>query len=142
MKRRSFLAGIAAAFTAWGMLTLGDCFDEYVLNEDSGVGAFIALTIPIAMFIFYIVHYRRSKPGIPELISWFIGYSALFLPVWAYVCSGNGHFFIPQKSRTDWFDFNGIEYLFYGFTAYFAFLVLCALFHFILFIVKKAKSKT
>ncbi|MBQ6180918.1 MAG: hypothetical protein IJK31_04440 [Ruminococcus sp.] len=141
MKGRSFLAGIAAAFAAWGLLTLGDCFDEYVLNEDSAVGAFIFLTIPIAMFIFYIRHYRRSRPEINKLISWFAGYSTLFLAAWAYVCSGNGHFFIPQKSRTDWLDFNGIEYLLYGFTAYFAFLLLCAVFHLIVFIMKKAKKQ-
>ena len=139
MRIKSFSAGLAAAFAAWGILTLADCFDEFVLDQDSYVGIFIFLTIPIAMTIIYIIHFLKKKPGIKNLISWFIGYTLLFLPVWLYICSGN--YFFPQKSRSSWLDLNGIEYLFYGWTAYCAFLVLCAVFHMIFFIVKKIRSK-
>jgi hypothetical protein len=140
-KGAPFLYGTMSALLSWGILTLADGFDELVLGCNTFVGSIVFCALPVLMLIKYIVHCIRKRPVWKRLLAWFAGYSAVFLPVWLYVCSvDEDKFLIPQNRSESGFDFNGIEYLAYGFTAYCAFIAACIVFHIVFAIMKAAKK--
>lgn len=141
-KSKQFLLGGATAVSAWVLLTIADALDEYILDNATFFGGIVFVFLPIVMFISYIVHFINRKPSGKKLIFWFLGYYAIFLPLWYLISESvnENKFIVYQQKRGDWIDLNGIEYIFYGFSALLAFTALCLIFHFIYFIVKKLRK--
>ena len=139
---KQFIAGCITGTLAWALMTVADAADEYLLDTDTFLGFIVFVGLPIIMFIWYIIHYLHYHPKPKKLLLWFGGYFIAFLPIWwiIYNTVNNKTFFITQKDRSDWLNLNGIEYIFYGFTALIAFSVLCLIFHFIFIIIKKIKN--
>ena len=140
---KQFLYGCGTALSAWAVFIFADSIDEFLLDVASFFGGIVFFFLPVMMFIKYIVHYIRSKPVWKKLLFWFLGYYAVFLPIWLiiYDTVNNETFFIRQKRRAEWLDLNGIEYIFYGFTVLLSFTALCLIFHFVYYIVKKLKKR-
>ena len=139
---KQFLFGCGTAFSAWAVLTLADTIDELLLDVATCFGINVFFGLPILMLIIYIIHFIKNKPKVKKLIFWFLGYYALFLPMW-YVIEevvNENKYIIYQEKRGDWIDLNGIEYIFYGFSVLLAFTGACLIFHFVYFIVKKLRK--
>ena len=139
----SCIAGIITAFAVWAAFTALDFVDEYVLDVAMSLNVFLFFGAPFILLAVYIVHCRRQKPGAKRLLAWFGGYTLAFLPLWyvIYDAVNNRTFIIPQRARSSGIiDLNGIEYIFFGFTAYCAFLAMCILYHVIAAAVKKARA--
>jgi hypothetical protein len=137
------MLGVACtALLMWGVEILCDILDEYVLDTSDGLAAAAFFIAPVALFVWYIVHCIKSKPEGKNLLIWHISYAIVFLLVWLYMypAVNNGYYFIDQAKRGNFMDLNGIELMWYGFPALFAFLILCILFHSIRWIIRICKK--
>lgn len=139
---KQMLGGACTALLMWGVEILCDILDEYVLDTSDGLAAAAFFIAPVALFVRYIVHYIKAKPEGKKLLVWHISYATLFLPVWLYMypAVNYGYYFVDQAKRGNFMDLNGIELMWYGFPAFFAFLILCVLFQTIRWIVRKCKK--
>ena len=137
--RWQIICGIAAAFIMWGIITAADAFDEFVLDSGCYLGAVVFFAVPVVSFVLYLIHYHKKRPSAAALTVWHISYILAFLPLWYYIGDSvnYGRFFIDQRKRSDFMDLNGIEYIFYGFTALVLFTLLCIAAHIIRFIALK-----
>lgn len=140
---KDIVYGILTAILAWVTLMVADIIDEFVIDTDSLLGGIVFFTIPIAMLVIYIIHNRKKNPSWKKLLLWFAGYLIAFLPIWGYMYESNNRreFFIEQHARSGFLDLNGLEYMFYGFSALIAFLVLCLGFHIIRIIIRLIRKK-
>lgn len=128
---------------SWAVLTLADAVDEYFFNTDTCLGAIVFFGMPITMFIAYVIHCLRKHPAAKELVFWFCGFYAVFLPLWliVYYTVNENSFIVYQYDRSEWLNLNGIEYILYGFSALGGFSVLCLLFHIICLMIRHYKKK-
>ena len=140
---KSLVFGMITAVLAWVTLMVADIIDEFVIDTDSLLGGIVFFTIPIAMLVIYIIHNRKKNPSWKKLLLWFAGYLIAFLPIWGYMYESNNRreFFIEQHARSGFLDLNGLEYMFYGFSALIAFMVLCLGFHIIRIIIRLIRKK-
>ena len=140
---KSLVFGMITAVLAWVTLMVADIIDEFVIDTDSLLGGIVFFTIPIAMLVIYIIHNRKNNPSWKKLLLWFAGYLIAFLPIWGYMYESNNRreFFIEQHARSGFLDLNGLEYMFYGFSALIAFMVLCLGFHIIRIIIRLIRKK-
>lgn len=127
----NLLFGAGTALLAWVVLMVADAIDEYIIDESMLLGGFVYFGLPVVFFIWYAIHCVKNSPKAKALVLWFLGYHACFLPLWLIIGSAanSRKFFIEQKTRASFLDFNGIEYFFYGFSAAIAFTLLCLIFH-------------
>ncbi|SEQ18481.1 hypothetical protein SAMN02910369_01350 [Lachnospiraceae bacterium NE2001] len=139
---RSFLYGILSALAAWATLMLADAIDEYILRQESLLGAAVFFILPIAMLVIYIRHYRKNIPSWKNLILWFVGYCLAYIPTWIVIfdCVNKRRFFIEQHQASGILDLNGIEYMFYGCSTLIAFVALCIIYHVIRLIISLFKK--
>lgn len=122
-------------------MMISDAIDEYILNENSMIGVVILFAVPVITFVWYIIYYIKKKPTGKSVLSRFVGFvfmsglgAILILPA-----VNDGRFFIEQKHR-GYFDLNGIEYFVYAVIAIGGFIVLCALFHLVYYIITLVKT--
>ena len=127
---------------SWLFLTLADAFDEYILNTDSFIGIIVFFGLPIIMYIKYILHYIKDKPNRKNIIVWFVSYSVIFIIIWWNIYNKilDNEYIIKQAKRTDWITLNGVEYIFYGYSALVGYSILCIIFHLVYIIIKNRKS--
>ena len=140
--QKQILGGACTAFLMWGVEILCDILDEYVLDTSDGLAAAAFFIAPAALFVRYIVHCIKSKPKGKNLLIWHISYAIVFLPIWLYIypAVNYGYYFVDQAKHSDFMDLNGVELMWYGFPALFAFLIFCILFLVFRTIVGKSKK--
>ena len=140
---KSITSGCLTAVLAWAILTVSDAIDEYVIDTGTFIGAIVFFVMPIVLCIKYIVNYINDKPKIKNQILNFTGYIVTFTDLWWYIYTKieYNEYIIRQISRTDWLDLNGIEYIFYGFSALMGYIILCILFHIVYIIIKKLRNR-
>lgn len=131
-KSRSFGKGLIAGIIIWLFIILADAIDEFVLDVDTFLGAWVSLVVLLCMIVAYIVYYIKKKPGWKNILCFFTGYlitgAATGWIIWSAL--ENATFFIEQtRKRCDFLCLNGIEYLLYPFVTIGVFSVLCAVFH-------------
>lgn len=141
--RKQILGGACTALLMWGIEILCDIIDEYVLDTGNGLAAAAFFIAPFALFVWYIVHCIKEKPEGKKLLVWHISYAIVFLPIWLYMypAVNYGYYFVDQAKRSDFMDLNGVELMWYGFSALVLFLVLCGLFHGVRRIVIRADKR-
>lgn len=138
----SIISGCLMGILSWLFLTLADAFDEYILNTDSFIGIIVFFGLPIIMYIKYILHYIKDKPNRKNIIVWFVSYSVIFIIIWWNIYNKilDNEYIIKQAKRTDWITLNGVEYIFYGYSALVGYSILCIIFHLVYMIIKNRKS--
>ena len=138
----SIISGCLMGILSWLFLTLADAFDEYILNTDSFIGIIVFFGLPIIMYIKYILHYIKDKPNRKNIIVWFVSYSVIFIIIWWNIYNKilDNEYIIKQAKRTDWITLNGVEYIFYGYSALVGYSILCIIFHLVYIIIKNRKS--
>ena len=138
------LGGLVSAILVWLLLIVGDSIDELVLDTDSFFGAIVFFIEPIVMFIYFIVHFIKTKPPLINLFFWFLFFDLFgsFLWLIIYLLGESGHFPVPQGDRSSMFNFNGIEYIFYGFTSILGYTTLCIVFYGLYRLIHHIKSKS
>ena len=129
-KLKAFIFGALSALAVWAVLTVADSIDEYVINTGTMLGVIVYFTMPIAMVVVYIKHCIICDPPGKQLILWFAGYYILYIPIWMIIYNSVNHrdFFITQKTRGSFLDFNGIEYMMYGISTLIMFTLFCLIF--------------
>ena len=134
--------GCITSILAWLVITIADAFDELVLDADSFAGIIVFFGFPIVMLVKYILHYIKNKPERRDVIVWFGSFWIFFGILWWNVYNKvlDNEYIIKQEKRTDGINLNGIEYIYYGFTALIGFSVLCILFHLIHMIISKCRK--
>ena len=126
------LGGLCTTILMWLVLLLSDAVNEYILKTNNTVSGIVFFAAPLALVVWYIVHVIRTRPAANNIFIWHGSYILSFLPVWyAAYDSVNYHqkFIIPQTPRDDFLDLNGIELMFYGFSALVAFYIMVGAFH-------------
>ncbi len=134
--KKTIFCGILAAIAVWIPLLLADAFDEFILNADATMAGLVFFGMPFAMLALYIRHNRKEKPDAKKLTVWLLSYALAFLPIWFAFWETEGELIIPQASHSTFFNFNGIEYMFYGFSALCAFAALVLLYHAVVLITR------
>ena len=140
------LGGACTSVLMWGVLLLGDAFNEFILDESVAVSGIVFFAAPLALAVWYIVHVIRTRPDAKNLFIWHGCYTASFLPIWyaIYCLIGLDReaFIIPQVSRSAWLDLNGIEFILYGFSALAAFLAIVIMFHIVFAVILAVRKNS
>lgn len=127
--KKTVCYGLLSGAAAWIPLVIADWIDEKICDEGSGYGLVVFFAMPVLILLCYIVHVLRKKPAAKQLLAFLGCYIVTFSLLWLAFGATDGNLLIEQKHRGDWIDLNGIEYIFYGFTALLALLLLIGLFH-------------
>ncbi|MDD6327851.1 MAG: hypothetical protein Q4D54_09890 [Eubacteriales bacterium] len=140
-KVSSFVFGSIIGALFWLLMMISDAIDEYVFNEGCMIGMGAVFAVPVIAFVWYFIWYIKKKPAGKSVLSRLSGFvimsglgAILILPA-----VNDGRFFIEQKHR-GYFDLNGIEYFCYAIIAIGGFIVLCAIFHLVYFIITLVKT--
>ncbi|MGN0394944.1 MAG: hypothetical protein ACI4EF_06240, partial [Coprococcus sp.] len=104
--KRQVIGGACTGILVWVILTIADAFDELILDADCYIGAFVLFSIPIIMFIYYIVHYIKHRPKAKNLLIWFGSFYLVCLPLWwiIYNMICENRYIIKQRDRSDWIN--------------------------------------
>ena len=126
--KKTMLWGFLSGIAVWLPLVLADAVDEWILDRGATLSAWTFLLMPVVLLIIYIRHDRKYKPSAKRIAVWMGCYVIAFIPLWIAFYESHGDLIIKQGSRT-WMDLNGIELMFYGFSAWIGFFVLIMLYH-------------
>lgn len=140
-EKQSFLSGVMYSLISCGLFIGADAIDEYCLNKECLLNAVLVVFLPMLALICYAVHTLRKRPSAGQLLFWHSGMALAFLPVWFMMCYGaigNMNWFpVYQARRGAFIDLNGLEYVFFGYTALVWFTIFCIAFHVLRFVIKK-----
>lgn len=140
LRFKNLIYGIALGVISEMILYLADAVDEFIFDEDCFLSFLLMLLLPIAGFVFYLVHLKKKKPDFRQLLPWHCGFALTGL-IFFYTGSEQDMFLFEQtEERCDWLCLNGIEYMLYPAFVVGGFLILAVLFHIIKWIVMKVKK--
>lgn len=120
------VTGILSGILLWVIFIACDAIEENTTHTYYIIGDALALVVPIALFTWYTKFLVNGKLHVEDTVIWLTSFYLSFIASWFVAFNFS---FIKQHVTSNFIDFNGIEYVLFGFSVLMVFSVLCLIFH-------------